>query len=86
MASCAFAAEMTGSWSKLFLFLESQEVVVILMLALFKIHTVLPAEVNVRGLNRSAMELLTNACRNKQPAAELLFEARKPARLTSLCV
>jgi hypothetical protein len=25
------------------------------------------------------MELLTNACRNKQPASELLLEARKPA-------
>ena len=86
MASCEFGAEMSGSWSKLFLFLELQEVALILMLARFKIHTVLPAEVNERGLNWSAMELLTNACRNKQPACELLLEARKPARLTSLCV
>src|ERR1700746_194934 len=46
MASCAFGAEMTGSWSKLFLFLELQEVVLILMLVRLKIHTVLPAEVN----------------------------------------
>ena len=37
---------MTGSWSKLFLFLELQEVAVILMLVRLKIHTVLPAEVN----------------------------------------
>jgi hypothetical protein len=85
MASCAFGAEMTGSWSKLFLFLELPEVAVILMLARFKIHTVLPAEIKERGLNRSAMEWLANACRNKRPASELLLEARKPAYLTSLC-
>ena len=84
MASCAFSAEMTGSWSKLFLFLELQEVAVILMLARFKIHTVLPAEANYVNWNWSVMELLTNACRNKQPASELLLEARKPAHLTSL--
>jgi hypothetical protein len=47
MASCAFGAEMTGSWSKLFLFLELP-VAVILMLARFKIHTVLPAEIKER--------------------------------------
>jgi hypothetical protein len=85
MASCAFGAEMTGSWSKLFLFLELPEVAVILMLARFKIHTVLPAEIKERGLNRSAMEWLANACRNKRPASGLLLEARKPAYLTSLC-
>ena len=84
MASCAFGAEMTGSWSKLFLFLELQEVAVILMLVRLKIHTVLPAEVNYVNWNWSVMELLTNASRNKQPASELLLEARKPAHLTSL--
>ncbi len=46
MASCAFGAEMTGSRSKLFLFLELQEVTVILMLVRLKIHTVLPAQVH----------------------------------------
>src|ERR1700722_3973786 len=46
MASCPFGAEMTESWSKLFLFLELQEVAVILTLVGLKIHTVLPAEVN----------------------------------------
>src|SRR6266851_5871797 len=84
MASCAFGAELTGSWSKLFLFLELQEVAVILMLVGLKIHTVLPAAANNVNCNWPVMELLTNACRNKQPASELLLEARKPAHLTSL--
>src|ERR1700745_3013334 len=74
MASCAFGAEMTESWSKLCLFLGLQEVAAILMLAGLKIHTVLPAEVHC---------VTTNACRNKQPASELL-RSPKPARLTSL--
>src|ERR1700747_3252889 len=46
MASCAFGVEMTGSWSKLFLFPELQEVVLIFMLVRLKIHIVFPAEVN----------------------------------------
>src|SRR5882724_12141012 len=45
-ASCEFGARMSWSWSKLFLFLELQDLAVILMLVGLKIHTVHPAEVN----------------------------------------
>jgi len=54
------------------------------MLVRLKIHTVHPAEVNYVNWNWSVMELLTNARRNKQPASELLLEARKPAHLRRL--
>src|SRR5258708_1081279 len=69
MASCAFGAAMTGSWSKLFLFLELQEVPVILMLVGLKIHTVLPAWVSYLNWNWSVMDCLQTPAENKQPAS-----------------
>jgi len=68
MASCAFGVEMTGSWSKLFLFPELQEVVLILMLVRLKIHTVLPAEVNYVVNNRETdLQRVTNPLKSHMP-------------------
>jgi len=74
MASCAFGAEMTGSWSKRFLFLELQEVAVILMLVGLKKHTVLPAQVSYVNWNWSVIAYK----RLQKSAAGLPAPARSP--------
>ena len=69
MASCAFGAETTGSWSKLFSFWSYKKLVLSWYLYFSKyIRYFLQRSIKVDW--NCSVELLTKARRNTQPASE----------------